>query len=657
MPVPGDPVSPAGRIGLSVDQRKELTLEVATIIDEHKADTMEYLRQTIIQRRLYELKSRRKNWPWPGAANFMVPLIRFAVDYYKGRIKRIFKQAGNQLWHGSNRLGKEKDDATGFDWKQIAEDAAAVSNYLTSDPSHIDIQSFLDDAIDFISKDGTSPVKVHYVSRTKPRWVRNPNSNKLDRIEEPYEERVRWDPVDVIHHVWTVNGSNPDDMPVIGHWMEMTRGQLVAFGIRNGIAKDRLDRVIKSPDTPWFLDEERILDEEMGIRRDQSVMSKTLNIYRIYELNVEFALKEDEPPALLTVWYHHGTQTILEAFNPEDFATSWEVLRFIKRGRQYLGAGISEALRVLNLGANAVFNQTVDAQTVANAYGFLYKADSSAANFIANANLFPGVKIPVDEDVTTEFKTFQLGEGGNPGSIGLMNFILQMTEMISKVSSDLGQVSAGKRVAASVGMHLAQEGDQMIDAVVSGVTEVVERMQIRSLFLYANHQPEVFDAVLPPDRATNLLAAIRDPSAAFPLRVKISLNISSATASKEKDKQDLIVLANFLFNVFNKILEQGAVITNPQAPPEFKQMVAFVYKGMSEVSKRLIEAFEQFKDPDAALPAGILALFEGLAGASAGPANVFPRVEGAESLGPAAVGPAGPEAAGPLDLLQGLGGI
>lgn len=663
MPIPREPLTPASQIPLTHDQRVELRAEIATILDEHRADTSELMRQLVVQRRLYELKARRKTWPWPGAANFIVPIIRFVVDHYKGRIKRVFKMAGNNLWHGTVRGGKEKDAATGYDWKQIAEDAAIVMNHVSTHPGHVNIYRFLDEAIDFIAKDGTCPVKVHYVSRTRPWWTRN-EKGKAERFEEPIEERVAWEPIDILRHVWTISGSELEEMPVSGHWIEMTRGQLRAFADHHNLDNADIEKILLTPDNPWFVEEERILDEEMGIRRDTTTGSKLLNIFRIYELMVEFPLKKGEPPAMFVVWYHHATQTILACFDPQDVSFPYFTMRFVKRGRQYLGSGGAEALRVLNLGANAVFNQTVDAQTVANAFGFLYKADGSAANFIAQANIFPGVKIPFDEDPKTEFETFQLGSGSTPVSIGLMNFILQLSEMVGKVSSDLGQVSAGKRVAASVGLQLQQEGSAMIDSVIDGTHETLEPMALRTLVLYANHQPQIFDEILPSDRATTLLTAIRDPNINFPSRVQIGLSISSATASKDRDKQDLIVLANFMFNVFNTITERGMVLTAPQAPPEFKQLVAYTYRGMSEIARRLIEAFDQFKDPDAALPPEILALFEQLAAQPAAQmappeaGGVFPRMEGpgAESLAPAATGPTREPAAGPTSLRRNLGG-
>ncbi len=668
---PSEPLAPLGRIKLSADQEKDLKAEISLIIDEHTADTAEFQRQLVIQRRLYELKPRRKTWPWAGAANFIMPIIRYSVDHYKARMQQQFRMS-THLWTGSVH-GVIEQSEDGVNWKQIADDAAVFLDYVCRDPSHVNIMEFLESCTDGLTKDGTVPIKVHYVSSTKRRAIADAGKTKF--IDEPYESRVRWDAIDLQRNVWTVGGSSPDDMPVFGHWMEYTRGQLRKLAVENKLDKEKIDLILRTPDDPWFIHEERILDEEMGLKRESTAMSRTLNVFRIYELTVEHQLTDDDPPRLMTIWWHQSTQTILYAFDPQDYAKPWEVAHFIRRGKQYLGSGVSESLRVLNLGANTVVNQTTDAQTIANAHGFLYKADSAAAEFIAQSGVFPAVKIPFT-DTKDEFSTFQLGSGNTATSIQLLNFFLQMAEMIAKIGpSQLGNVSSGSRVAASVGLGVMQEGNQMIDAASSRLRDTIDRCGLRTLMLYANHDPEVFDAALPKDRATALLAAIRDPAANFPMRVRVKVSLASAASNREKDKQDLVVLANFLFTVFNSVTEKAPFITSPQLPIEAKQIIAYTYKGMAEVARRLIGMFDQFKDPNAALPPEILQVMESLAGikdesgTAGGPTpGVFPRLEPpvAQSvmgsappggIAPSATGPAPQGAADVQSLLSALGAM
>jgi hypothetical protein len=118
-----------------------------------------------------------------------------------------------------------------------------------------------------------------------------------------------------------------------------------------------------------------------------------------------------------------------------------------------------------------------------------------------------------------------------------------------------------------------------------------------------------------------------------------------------------------MFNVFNKIIESGPLVTSPQAPPEFKAIVAYVYKGMSEVVNRLTSAFEQFKEPGSTLPPEIAQIMESLAGiqteagAATGQPGTFPRVAlpPAQAVQPAATGPNPPGAADLGSLLAAVG--
>lgn len=637
MPQPHELTNPESIIKLKPAQQTELANEIHLLVDQHRADTREFLRFLVVQRRLYELKSRRKTWPWPGAANFIIPIVRFVVDHYKALIQQAYRQS-ESIWQGRVIGTKERDDEAsreeGLKWQRIAENAAKVAEFVSKDPSHINIHEFNDNEADSTSKDGTALVKVHYVSNTQRRFTGNPRGAGRGPviIEEPVNERVAWDVIDIERCVWTIGGTNPDDMPLIGHWSEFTRGQLRTLQAKHKIPSDRIDKILATPDTPWYVEEQQLLDEEMGINRPATGSSKVLDIYRIHELTVDWQLDDNEPPAMLTLWWHQNSNTILQIFNPEDFTKPYEVARFIKRGRQFLASGMAEAERVLNLGANAIFNQTVDAQTIANASGFTYKADSRAADFLANSGVFPGVRIPVDEDVNKEFGTFELGSGGTPASIGLMDVILSLSEMIGKVGpAQRGQVDVGSRVSASVGLGVIQEGAQLRDSVVANGRDMRERAMIRTLILYARHNPAVFDEALPREDANELLAAIQDPASEFPHRVRISLKIQSAAANKEKDKQDLIVLSNFLVNLASRITENGLLVASPQAPQEAKQIVTLLYRGVLTVVNRLITKFDQFADADSALDPEIIRIMEQLSGlaepdATGAPDTVFPRV-------------------------------
>lgn len=621
-------LTPISVIKLSKDEERDLSTEIDALLTEHTSDTSEYARQLVVQRRLYEMKSRRKTWPWPGASNIILPILRLAVDQYASRIRQSFRQT-KDMWHGDPVVQPKASDTAPqtHNWKNIAESAAKFLNYVSLDPMHLNLhEGFFPDAVDLLVKDGTVPIKVYYSRTTKPRTV--VVDGKITVVDEPDEDRVCWDPTEITRCTWAIGASNPESSTVFGNWTEMSSAAFRRFCKVNSIPTPKMRAVLEHPDLTCAVEEERLLLEEMGIDTNRMTATRSLRVFRVHELSIEWAIKETDVPAVLTVWWHQGSQTLLKVFDPTDHAKPWEIARFIRRGKQMVGASIPEALRGLNLGANVLANQTTDSNTIANSFGVTFKGDSKAAAALAGG-VYPGVKIPVDEDVKKEFGTFQLGTGAVASSLNLLNFYLQMAEMVAKVGpSQLGQVAAGSRTAASVGLGILQEGAQMIDAVTAGFRDTLERCGLRTLFLYANHNPELFDEILGPEDATELLTAIRDASANFPRRIRISLNVSSAAASNEKDKQDLIVLSNFMMGVWEKILAGTVPFTNPQVPAEWKQIAVEVYKGMNTVITALISKFEQFRDPSAALPPTIIQLLQDMAGAGAAPptTGLLPRI-------------------------------
>ena len=607
---------------LTPEQMIELKSELCAVIEEHAADSAEFMRNLIITRRLYEMKARRKTWPFPGAASFIIPLVRYAVDSYKSRLTQGIRLASNSLFYGKV-YGRASSDGTNYDWDQVAGDGAEFLNFVCTDPMHVKFFEAIDQIAEGITKDAVAPIKVHWVERTRNRAIRN-ERGKIESIPEVIESRVAWDVIDLKRTVWTIGGSDPSDMPVFGHWMELTRAHIRKMGRDFKIPLDEIERVLNSPDQPYMMTEDRILDEENGISR--SAMAESYKIYRIYELKIEFPLKPDAEPSILTVWFHKESGTLLRVFDPSDYADPWEAAHFLRRGKQFLSTCVAEALRTLNLGGNALFNQTIDAQTVSNAFGILYKSDSTLGAFLSQSQAYPGMRLPFDDDPKKEFETFKLGDGQVVGSaMGMFNVILSLAEMVAKLGpGGSGQIGAASRVSASVGLGIMQESAQMVDAVSANLRDVIERCGMRTLYLYAMHSPETFDKVLTPERATALLSALREKS--FPSNLKIHLDLSSSTANKERSRQDLMVLANFMTSFFNTVVSQGAAAMNPMAPPEYKMVVATAYKGMHEVVSKLIEQFDQFKDSDEVLSPELVEMMQ--QGAMAPPPQpVFPQVQ------------------------------
>lgn len=633
-------LQPTSEITLSADETRELEQEISVILNEHRGDTYEFIRNLVIIRRLHSLLARPKTWPWKGAANFIVPIIRHILSHYSSRLKQTYRQT-RDIWHGT--FEGKSTTTEGIDWNRVPKSTAKFLNGISHSPDHLDLhRTFLPDAVDMVVRDGTVPIKVHFFTDSETRYVAG-KTGKPEPIEVETERRVVWDPIPIHQCVWAIGASDAKDSPVFGHWIEMSAAKMKRFLKKHKIPTEIAEAVLKGPDTPYYLEELRILDDEIGVQRSDGKASKSLGTYRLFELSVDYPF-ENRVPGIIKLWYHPGSGKILKAFGTPQALNTWKIARFFRRGKQFLGECLGEPLKGLNLGANAVVNQAIDSQTVANARGIGYKAGSKAAVAIQKGGVYPGFRVPFDEDFRKEIGVIELGSGNVSASmLSLLNLFITLSEMIGKIGpSQSGNVGAGSRVAASVGLGIMQESNQMIDSVTASFNDTLVDCGYETLYLYSIHDPEVFSQFLDPVEAEELLMALREPT--FRKQVKVSIAIVSATSSREKDKQDLIVLANFLLQIYEKLLNMAVPFTNPQIPPEWKQIAKYVYQGMENVIHELIERFEQFKDPKKPLPAEIGMILEQLSQAGAGAAGMLGAMGGGGGM-PTAEMP--PESTGP----------
>lgn len=622
-------LAPTSEIKLSADELRELEQEISLIVTEHRGDTHEFIRNLTIQRRLYNLLARPKTWPWKGSANFIAPIIRHILSHYISRLKQSFRQV-RDIWHATHE-GKTTDEATGIDWTRASKSASKLLNGLSQSADHLDLnKTFFPDVVDMLVRDGTVPIKVHFFTDEEVRYVAG-RGGKPEAVVVETDRHVVWDPIPIHQCIWSIGASDAKDSPVLGHWIEKSRAAMRRFLVKYKIPKDIAEAVLKTPDVPYYLEELRILDDEVGVQRSDGQSAKTLGTYRLFELSVDYD-SENRQPGILKVWWHPGSNRIIKVFGTPNLRHTWHIARFQRRGKQFLGESLGEPLRGLNLGANAVINQSIDAQTAANARGIGFKAGGKAAAAIMKGGVYPGFRVPFDEDFRKEIGVIELGSGNvSAAMLSLLNFFLSMSEMIGKVGqSQTGQVGAGSRVAASVGLGIMQESNQMIDSVTNSFKDTVVDCGYETLYLYANHAPEVFDEFLEADESEELLQALKQTD--FQRQVRLAITVTSASSSREKDKQDLIVLANFLLGIYEKLLNMAVPFTDPSIPPEWKKVAVFVYKGMENVIHELIERFEQFKDPKKPLPEEIGLILEQLASANPmmgamGGAPGLPRAE------------------------------
>ena len=85
-------------------------------------------------------------------------------------------------------------------------------------------------------------------------------------------------------------------------------------------------------------------------------------------------------------------------------------------------------------------------------------------------------------------------------------------------------------------------------------------------------------------------------------QLTIEVTASSSSVNREADKQSAVQLVTLLGQYYDKLLQLGSVLANPQTPPELKQLATEIAKASSIAIERMVRTFDNVRDPDQLIP-------------------------------------------------------
>lgn len=174
-------------------------------------------------------------------------------------------------------------------------------------------------------------------------------------------------------------------------------------------------------------------------------------------------------------------------------------------------------------------------------------------------------------------------------------------------------VQAGKRVPAATAMTLMQQQnrrfaapfDNIRKAVAGAMTQCFMRMReqyerggddrncLMEYLVYtvgmkhAQKIEEVFKIASTTD--------MRD-------KVIVETTATAQSINRQADRQNAIERINVMGQYYDKALQLGQVLLNPQTPPPLKQLVTSIANGATESIRAFLRSFDDVRDPDVFIP-------------------------------------------------------
>lgn len=569
-------MTPGGRLQLSEADLKQLEIDVGDQLEEALDEHQELEEQLDEWDRAYvgTPKVKKRQFPWPGAANIEVPVIGVAVDSINARVlNTVF--AMEPFWSVkalSAQLDEVAKPIEGYlDWSRKVEynlyrQARTHTNELT--------------------KYGWAWYKLRWEIGSRTNVVSGPDGQpqfKKEMMRRPVVEHVLCR--DVIKQAGVEDETQSE---WIAHRVLLTDNQMYARKM-DGVY-DLVPEAIKAKDD--------LNARHQALSETGRVAAKE-KLNALYELQIDrrLILAGEEVLVPLTLTWHRGLKKFLRmAYS----AYPWRTLRksnFLVREGRFRGLGIAPKLFQMQEEISSLHRQQVDNGTIANTRFFVGRKNTIKPG----TQIYPGKFLPVN-DPERDLKAVQIGDIYQSEGVLEMR-ALSYAERASGVSDyQLGREStvAGSRATATGTMALIQEGNRRFDLNIRDERDVLSEIGRDVLLLNQMYrQPSAIQYFVAGSGAKYLQATLRLPSDFDVSKVAVELTATTATVNREIEKQGLIALLGVHREYFEGVMQPTAmVLLNPQIPAEFKEAQMRWAEGAKKVYLKIVQDFD-FKDAEA----------------------------------------------------------
>jgi hypothetical protein len=600
--------------------------ELQDALDAHE----QKLQQIDESNRLYlgDPLTKRKDFPWDGAANLVIPLVGITVDSIVARIMNtIF--AVEPFW-SAQALIKDLEPVCSplqdfMEWSRVNE--LRMYN---------EVRSWTIEVV----KHGWAYLKVYWESYTMRSFIVSKGAARAQDsvVRRPQVAHVLL--ADIICQAGIEDELQQAEW--MGHRIRLTDGQM--RWRQHDKVYDDVDKIIRAKAIPTPM-EEKVLENEL----ERQVVPPGEKLNTLYEMYADLPVGGSTLPVPIMVTFHLETKTIARCvYNPDiTGARPFVKGKFLEREGKRDGIGISRQLAMLQEEISTLHNQQVDNATLANTRFFVGRR-----GVVRNGTrVWPGRFLTVP-DPARDIITLPMADV-YPSMQTLETSCLAYSERRSGVADyQLGRESSvlGNRATATGTLALIQEGNRRFDLNVRDVRDALSLVGKRILLLNAQFRPEGMAYFVKGQDGALVEKVLSLPDEFLADGIGMELTASTATINREIQKQGLMAMMGTLTQYYQQLLQIAGVVMNPQTPPPVQKLALEMADGARYLMSMIVQTYE-IRAVDTLLPQGLDEILQEQQPApQAGP----PQIPGA---GPAQ--PGGPPIGGPTGQVgpaMGIGG-
>jgi hypothetical protein len=599
----------AVQLDLKSKRRKTLGSAYARRLSVAEGARTNIMHDTWIRAHKYfEGKSRRMDWPWPGASNAVMPITPTHTNALKARLHTA-GTALKPVYLLKSILPEDTELVSGLTagglrdvwqhWSQHVEDNV------------IDNDELMDRVTRLQCKYGDAFV---YLA-----WVNKPikDFHWMPALGE-YQEEIR----DLYDHpvAYVIHGKNTyfpveEEEPVDGKYFGFDEFYDIAdieLLVRNEEwTKEEGEEILSwlkqrnkenpKEDENWYrtredgaligraddeLDELRRRDAGLEDRDETHGLVRLVRVFARedldkdgYEEEIEFLIHRESEmvPFIKYTDLWHGERPITQ-------------FPFEKRDGVGYSIGVPEMLFNLQQIMNRLVRDHLNNNMVQNTKAFLARAGGPIED---KMRVHPGRIIFVD-DLEADFKPIDMGTGRPVDVVNVLPIIQDWAERRTGVNdATLGQMSP-KRAPATSTLALIEQSNKGTDHIIRRMAKKQRRLwkQCMALYVQFHTDSEELQNVLGPNRAAMLEAAWRlfDPKMVRET-LAVDCQVSTASLNNQTRRQEAVALFGQTQMAYQAITNTAIALA--QVPdPTLKQLFVYQLQGFNKALGRIYDTFE-----------------------------------------------------------------
>lgn len=525
----------------------------------------------------FQPQNRVKTFPWPGASNFVAPLIRINGDAVKARILNTLL-APRPFFVPSAAAPGNRYEPFCKPWQNFLQ-------WGTNDCSFFETAERIVDQAVYLGK---CPGKIYWRYEVTKAKSYDPRTKKIvDKF------RVAHD--------------HPFIEPILlENWLE-------PWGLQPSIEKPWLSQRIFKPlidlkqdQAAGRISESYDLESTLMISMPENILAleelkrrawQDSQTCELWETNVDFDIDEDGFKENLQVLWDPrvASKPLWVKYNMFWHAKKpycfWYYL--LDGTDQSYGEGIAHLSYQIQEAVSTFINQRTDNITIGNTLWFKGKKGRVKEGM----TIWPG-KVELMDDPASDLVPEKLGEV-SPSSFNNENVFRDYNERVTGISDpQLGREMDNPRVAATTTLSMLQEGNRRFDMIIRMMRMEFAKAGIMVSQLYQQFKPRLpLEDIVSEEDLPYVEALLNMPPEEIEKNFALVVNASSIAANKETERKSLGELYQLVDQFYKNTLAVAQEIANPQAPAELKEMMIEMVRTAYKSIREMVYTFE-VADPD-----------------------------------------------------------